>query len=634
MQFITPHQKQQDKPLFLLIHSITKLLKIMRIATVSALLTVLSGCAVPILDVEPEKTTVNEDLQQVFKKQAPITSAITLDEAIARAIQYNLNNQVSRMEEALQYGMRKQAKYDMLPQLTAQAGYNLRNNEDGSISKVLTGANAGLVTEDYSTSVDKGILTNDLQLVWNFLDFGVAYLNAQDQDQRFIITTQQRRKSIQNLTTQVQTAYWKAVAAQTHLPRIRKLIQQAQTSLNQSRKMEVNRVQPPLEALNYQQTLLESLESLTNLSNDLERAKQELGQMINLPPGTHYELADQSDAFSLQQLAPSSLFPDNRVVWMEEEALEKNADLWKSDKELALSSNAIRQELFSLFPGVTLQSGAHTTSNFFTYNPAWMNVGLSLAWNVFNVISAPERINNAKQRHAIARMKRMTTAMSILAQVHLSRQEYYNRYEKLRIADELLRIQQSKTRITQAQLQADTGTQQQQTQADVNTLFAEIKRDLAYAETYNALGQIYHTLGFDPVSHDIADSDLTTLTHFIRAQRGSNHYKILHHAKLDNPDSDNTTTDKGKRKPPLLRPNPYAIQIGIYQTRETARVQAIELRRQGYSPTLWKEYWDDGSIWYHVLLGRYRNKAMAEMLSSDLAHRQNIPSTVIKVPAS
>ena len=620
--------------MFTLSESQIKTLNFLRIATLSALLTILSGCAVPVLDVEPEKTTVSEDLQQVFEKQTPITSAITLDEAIARAIKYNLNSQVSRMEEALQYGLRQQAKYDMLPQLTAQAGYNLRNNEDGSISKILTGYQAGTVTDDYSTSVEKGILTNDLQLVWNFLDFGVAYLNAQDQDQRFIIARQQRRKSIQNLTTEVQTAYWKAVAAQTHLPKLRKLITQAEQSLEQSREAEESQLQSPLEALNYQQTLLESLESLTNLSNDLERARQDLGQMINLPPGSMYQLADTPEAFSLQQLAPNTLFPDNRVTWMEEEALEQNAELWKTNQDLAISSNAIRKELFSLFPGVTLQSGAHTTSNMFTYNPAWMNVGMSLAWNVFNVISAPERINNAKQRHAITKMKRMTTAMSILTQVHLSRQEYHNRYNKLKIADDLLRIQQSKSRITEAEMSAHAGTQQKKTQADVNTLFAEIKRDLAYADTHNALGQIYHTLGMDPVSHDIAESDLTTLTHFIRAQRGNNHYKILHNAQQHTAKSEATPLPPRKRKRKLLRPNPYALQIGIYQAAETARVQAIELRRQGYTPTLWKEVWSDGTVWYHVLLGRYQRKEMAELLSSDLAHRQNIPSTVIKIPAS
>lgn len=583
----------------------------------------------PILDIEAEKTTVNQDLKQTFQAQEPVNGPITLDEAIARAIKYNLNGQISRMEEALQFGLREQAKYEMLPQLTTQAGYNIRNSEDGSISKVLSGANAGTITKDYSTSTDKAVLTNDLQLVWNFLDFGVAYLNAQDQEQRYIIATHQRRKSIQNLTTQVQTAYWKAVAAQTYLPKLKKLILQAERSLKQSRTLQQQQVQPPMRALEYQQTLLESLENLINLSSDLEHSQQDLTQLINLPPGSTYQLADEPKIKSLEPFTPSSLFPDNRVSWMEEQALNRHADLWQSELELSISSNAIRKELFSLFPGLTLQGGTHLTTNQFTYNPAWMNVGLTLAWNALNVLSAPERINNAKQRHAITRMKRLNNAMSILTQVHLSRQQYNNRYEKLKIANDLLHIQQTKSRITQVQIEAEATTAQQQTQVDVNTLFAEIKRDLAYAEMNNALGQLYHTLGMDPVSHDVPTTDLTTLTHFIRVQREQNRYTMLNNAKnqpqlLDNPLG---TSHKRKRNQ-----GAYSIQIGVYQSAETAQVLATELKRQGYAPTLWKEYWDDGTVWHHVIMGHYQQKRHAKMLATDLAHRQKIPSLIIRIP--
>lgn len=588
---------------------------------VSALLAVASGCSVPILNNDPIDQSAYEDLQQSLQKAEPITASLTLDEAIARAIKYNLNSQMARMEEALQYGLRAQAKYDMLPQLTAQAGYNVRSNEDGSVSKIIS---TGVVGTDHATSSDQKILTSDLQLVWSFLDFGVAYLNTQDQDQRAVIAIQQRRQSIQALTTQVQSAYWKAAAAQKHLPQLRKLIKQAKISLEQSRSLEQRQIQSPIEALDYQQNLLESLEGLIGLSNDLEQAQQELAQLIHLPPGAPYTLADQPDLNRLKQIAPAQLFPDGRIGWMESQALQRSALLWQDEMELSISSNAIRKELFSLFPGVSLNSGAHHTTNSFSFNPSWLNVGLTLAWNVFNVLSAPERINNAKQKRAIARMKRLTTAMSIITQLHLARQQYHNRYQKLEISNELLRIQQSKQRITAAQLRADLGTQQQQTQNQADTIFAEIKRDLAYSEMANALGQIYHTLGMDPVSHDVATTDLTTLTHFIRAQRNNNHYQVLRGTIA--PPKPNQTKDEA---PTTLA---YSVQVGVYQSDETARVLAMELRRQGYAPILWREQWNDGTLWHHVVLGRYPDRLSAKVLASDLAHRQNIPSITVRIP--
>jgi len=590
---------------------------------ISALLAVVSGCSVPILKNDPVEKTAFQDLKQSFQITTPITASLTLDEAVARAIKYNLDGQVARMEEALQYGLRNQAKYDMLPQLTAQAGYNVRSNEDGSVSKVIS---TGVVGTDHSTSTDRAILTKDLQLVWSFLDFGVAYLNAQDQDQRSVIAIQQRRQSIQAITTQVQSTYWKAAAAQKHLPLLEKLIDQAKRALNQSRSLESRRVQPPMEALEYQQNLLESLEGLINLSNDLEQSQQALAQLIHLPPGAPYTLAQQPDIEGMDKIAPTRLFPDGRIEWMETHALQRSAPLWQSEMELSISGNAIRKELFSLFPGVSLNSGGHHTSNSFTFNPSWMNVGLTLAWNVFNVLSAPERINNAKQKRAIARMKRMTTAMSIIAQLHLARQQYHNRYQSLEIADDLLRIQKSKQRITEAQLRANLGTAQQQTQNRADTIFAEIKRDLAYAEMQNALGQLYHTLGMDPVNHDVAASDITTLTHFIQSQRNHNHYQILRGAIT--PPTPAATEKKHTEK------RPYSVQVGVYQIAETARVLAMALRRQGYAPILWKEHWQDGSIWHHVILGQHDNITAAKVLASDLAHRQNIPSVTIRIPVT
>jgi len=590
---------------------------------VSALVAVASGCSVPILQNDPVEQSAYEDLQQSFRVAAPITASLTLNEAIARAIKYNLDGQVARMEEALQYGLREQAKYDMLPQLTAQAGYNVRSNEDASVSKIVS---TGVVGTDHATSSDQSILTSDLQLVWSFLDFGVAYLNAQDQDQRAVIAIQQRRQSIQAITTQVQSAYWKAAAAQKHLPQLHALINQAEHALNQSRSLERRQIQSPMEALDYQQNLLESLEGLIGLSNDLEQAQQALAQLIHLPPGAPFTLTEQPDVDQLDQIAPLKLFPDGRVGWMESYALQRSAPLWQSELELSIAGNAIRKELFSLFPGLSLNSGAHHTSNSFTFNPSWLNVGLTLAWNVFNVLSAPERINNAKQQRAIARMRRLTTAMSIITQLHLARQQYHNRYQSLEIADDLLRIQKSKQRITEAQLRANLGTAQQQTQNRADTIFAEIKRDLAYAEMQNALGQLYHSLGMDPVNHDVATTDLTTLTHFIQSQRNHNHYQILRGAIT--PPTPAATEKKRAEK------RPYSVQVGVYQIAETARVLAMALRRQGYAPILWKERWQDGSIWHHVILGQHDNITAAKVLASDLAHRQNIPSVTIRIPVT
>ena len=93
---------------------------------------ILGGCA----SVQPELLTTREvvsasaaDQLQIRKEVEPLKGSLTLEEAIARAIKYNLEGRVRSMEEALAAGQLDVGGYDMLPKLVASAGYHERNND-------------------------------------------------------------------------------------------------------------------------------------------------------------------------------------------------------------------------------------------------------------------------------------------------------------------------------------------------------------------------------------------------------------------------------------------------------------------------------------------------------------------------
>ena len=70
---------------------------------VSAAVVWLSGCAVhptPFTDAERVQT-VREDRAAMFANQPPLAGPVTLQEALARAIRYNLDHRLKMMEEAL-----------------------------------------------------------------------------------------------------------------------------------------------------------------------------------------------------------------------------------------------------------------------------------------------------------------------------------------------------------------------------------------------------------------------------------------------------------------------------------------------------------------------------------------------------
>ena len=74
----------------------------MRVAVALTAAAVLSACAVAPepLTVSENNARVENDLKRLFEKQEKITGPLTLEEAIARALKYNLDHRLKLMEEA------------------------------------------------------------------------------------------------------------------------------------------------------------------------------------------------------------------------------------------------------------------------------------------------------------------------------------------------------------------------------------------------------------------------------------------------------------------------------------------------------------------------------------------------------
>src|SRR5690606_10752644 len=72
---------------------------------------------------------VRADRDRMYVDQEPVRAPLTLEEAAARAIKYNLDYRLQMMESALQHGVLDVARFDLLPQLTASAGYVTRDRD-------------------------------------------------------------------------------------------------------------------------------------------------------------------------------------------------------------------------------------------------------------------------------------------------------------------------------------------------------------------------------------------------------------------------------------------------------------------------------------------------------------------------
>ena len=128
---------------------------------------------------------VHLDRKATFDGVVPVTRPLTLSDAMARAITYNLDRKLKRMEEALALGQTQLAEKELLPKLTMQAGYSGRNNPSGASSVSLL---SGIQSLEASSSAQRESMEADLTIAWNVLDFGLGYIRAQQQADRYLIS--------------------------------------------------------------------------------------------------------------------------------------------------------------------------------------------------------------------------------------------------------------------------------------------------------------------------------------------------------------------------------------------------------------------------------------------------------------
>ena len=100
----------------------------------AALLLVACAVSPDALTVLEMKDRIATDKALMFGDIEPVLAPITMEQAMARAIKYNLDHRVELMNDVVTGTQLELAHYDMLPKLAATAGYNSRNTDSASSS--------------------------------------------------------------------------------------------------------------------------------------------------------------------------------------------------------------------------------------------------------------------------------------------------------------------------------------------------------------------------------------------------------------------------------------------------------------------------------------------------------------------
>jgi len=467
----------------------------------------LGGCALshPLTDAE---RLAEEDRDRIgmFGNQEPLRHPLTLHEAFARALKYNLDGRVKLIEEALSQDDLDLSRYDLLPKAYVNPAYTSRNNVNASSSQSITTGQQSLVP---STSTDQNDLSADLLISWNILDFGVSYFAARQQADRVLIGHEERRKVVQALLQDVRRAFWRAASAQRLSRQIADSIQAAEAALPNARKVETEGLRSPVDSLRYQKALLDLIRQLEAAQALLAVSKTELAQLINLPLDQRYSLAVPGELRIKSVNLP--------IGQMEETALLLNPDIRELSYQKRISVDETRKALLKLLPGITLSYDPSFDSNSFLVNHHWATGAVRIGGYLSNLLTFPTAYRRAQDGETLADLKREAMSMAVLAKLHIAYQHYLDASKQFRRAQQVADVDQRLYEQIRNRNATDVGGDLERISAQVSAEMSQLQRYQSYAETQAALGRLYATLGIDPLPEDEVETlDLGGLDRALR----------------------------------------------------------------------------------------------------------------------
>lgn len=467
---------------------------------------VLSACA----NLKPSPLEEGEiraiaaaDRQRAQQDVEPLHGPLTLDEAIARALKYNLTGRTRLMEEAVAQAQLDVGRYDLLPKLMASAGY--RDRDKDLITRSTDSVTGQPSLAHPFISSDRSALTTDVSFVWSLLDFGQSYYAARQSADRALVAAEQRRRAVHTLIQDVRTGFWRTVGAQKLRAGVQAAITAAEDALGDSRKAEAERLRNPVEALRYQRQVLENLRLLEAIEQELAGAQIELSTLINLPPGT---------AITVVEPPPSAAEGWQRmpVENLEAQAIGHNAELRAALYNARIASLETRRAMLKLFPGLSFSYSVKSSNDSYLIYQHWTEAGAQLSFNLLGLLAVPAQKRLADAGIALAEQQRMATQMALLAQVHLARLQYSHALRQFERSDTIWKVDHQLAEHSARREQAQTQTKLDRVGTQTAAILSELRRYQSLAQLHTAMGKLQATLGLEPEMQANQSMPLAELT--------------------------------------------------------------------------------------------------------------------------
>ncbi|GJL86119.1 MAG: hypothetical protein DHS20C02_18940 [Micavibrio sp.] len=448
------------------------------------------------------------DLKALFGIENKLEKPLTLYEAMARGIKYNLDHRLIAMEEVIAGGEINLQAAEIFPSVTAEARHVGRRSDSASSSQsVITGTQS----LEPSISTERHRKTASLEASWNVIDAGLAVIRTKQVSDEAQISMERRRKVIHNIIQDVRFAYWQAASSQMLSGRIDQLLEEGKLAANRIQQTEDEGLAPPAETLQSQSRLLEAMHELMVLRSQLSFAKTELASLVNLPPSAEYTLAINEESWGKDAKIPELTVPAEEL---ERIALIIRPEMREEVVMARFATNHVRETILETFPGLEMLVGRNYDSNKFLVDNRWTNFSLGLTQNLIKIFTLPMRFNQAENRVKLAALKRQALGAAVMAQVHVSVIRFKLAEERYQIMQKLHGVNTRMVHLAKSQDIAETLSGAELLEVEMDELLTTIRMHVAHAELQNSYGRLINTLGIDPLpetTENVSTSELAAI---------------------------------------------------------------------------------------------------------------------------
>ena len=474
------------------------------------LIAALSGCAIvptPVDDAAMMGLTLT-NVDALTRSNEPVVGAISVYEALARALKYNLDAQVELYQAALRGDEARLATTQLLPSLTAQAGFTARNND---LETAKFDIPTGIEAQASSVSNDRQYDSADATASWNVLDMALSYVRARQATDQQLIALEGRRKAVQRIIEDTRTAYWRAVSCDRLLQRFARMEERAKRAIRNTKAARQSGAETPMTALSYERELVQILQTAERLKHELVLAKSQLAALINVPPGVAFKLGD-----SLEQ--PDPVVAHLTLADLFAEAVFNRPEIRDVAYRQRINEQEATAAVLDLLPSLGMSATASFSDDHFLLQHDWTTLGATVAGNLLKVVQIPARRASVEAEADLLRQKALAVTATVMTQVIVSRVRQRNAAEQLATAREYRDVQTLLVKLLGAQKESDLIGEQTLIREEMNLLIAEIQHDIALGGLQSASSSLMTALGYDLQGTGLnTEQDIKALSGAIRA---------------------------------------------------------------------------------------------------------------------